>query len=237
MSIPQLLFLSILLVAMMVACVKTKKLTLPAALLAGGIGVVVFFAAAFKGVMLLVTFFVLSVLATAHKKGSKAKYHPESLQPGGRTAAQVFANGGVAAILAVLIILYPLHKELFMFMMSASLASALADTLSSELGMVYGRRFYNILTLKKEQNGLDGVVSAEGTLFGTAGACLVGFAFFGFGKAGLIVAIAGVLGNLMDSVLGAALERKHQIGNNAVNFINTLFAAVVALLIFQVLGF
>jgi uncharacterized membrane protein len=36
------------------------------------------------------------------------------------------------------------------------------------------------------------------------------------------------MGNLADSVLGATLERQHKMGNDTVNFLNTLFAALVA---------
>jgi uncharacterized membrane protein len=43
-----------------------------------------------------------------------------------------------------------------------------------------------------------------------------------------VIVFAGVMGNLADSVLGAALERRHYIGNDTVNFLNTLFAALVA---------
>jgi uncharacterized membrane protein len=42
--------------------------------------------------------------------------------------------------------------------------------------------------------------------------------------------VAGIFGNLCDSILGASLERKQFIGNNTVNFLNTLFAAIFALL-------
>jgi uncharacterized membrane protein len=43
---------------------------------------------------------------------------------------------------------------------------------------------------------------------------------------------AGTAGNLSDSVMGALLERRGVIGNNAVNFLNTLIAALVMLLFY-----
>jgi uncharacterized protein (TIGR00297 family) len=98
--------------------------------------------------------------------------------------------------------------------------------------MVYGRRFFNIITFKKEPKGLDGVISLEGTLLGAAGALViaVAFAFFTYrGMNVLFVFIAGIIGNLADSVLGATLERRRYIGNDAVNFLNTLLAALVAM--------
>jgi uncharacterized membrane protein len=50
--------------------------------------------------------------------------------------------------------------------------------------------------------------------------------FFGFGKGSLLIALAGIAGNLVDSILGASLERKHYINNDVVNFLNTLAAAL-----------
>jgi uncharacterized protein (TIGR00297 family) len=220
----------------MVICVRTGKLSVPAALAAGLTGFLVFTGAGYTGILVLVAFFMMGTLATSHRKELKAKIHPDGFHPETRKASQVFANGGVAALLAVLAMANPIHAKMYIMMLAASLASATADTLSSELGMVYGRNFYNILTFKKEPKGLDGVISLEGTLIGAAGAVVIAaiYAFTaGFDKSSLFIVLAGVMGNLADSVLGASLERKHYIGNDAVNFLNTLFAALVALLLYQ----
>jgi uncharacterized protein (TIGR00297 family) len=142
------------------------------------------------------------------------------------------ANAGVAALLGLLTIFFPEHRSLFCVMMAASLSSATADTLSSELGNVYGRRYYNIVNFRKDERGLDGVVSMEGTLFGIAGSVVIALIYaLGFTwsvNVLVIIIIAGTIGNILDSVLGATLQRKHFVNNDAVNFFNTAVAALIA---------
>ncbi|MHA4896573.1 DUF92 domain-containing protein [Pedobacter sp. PWIIR3] len=220
------IFTAVLLLVSVIACVKTKKLTPAASALAAVIGMIVYLAADLTGIFSLLLFFILSVIATSHKKQFKAKYETDPGNPDGRTIGQVFANGGMAGIMAISALIFPLHAQLFLAMMSASLAAALSDTLSSELGTVYGSRFFNVLTFKKDLRGLDGVVSLEGTLIGFIGALLVGFAFSGFSKMAILITLSGFLGNITDSFLGAWLERKGNAGNNLVNFLSTFFAAI-----------
>lgn len=231
------IILAILLTLIMVLSVLKRKLTLPAALLGGGIGIAVFMGAGFKGVLLLGAFFILGIAATSWKKEQKRGLVPGEQYAQQRRAGQVFANGGVAAIMGLLAFLDIAHSTVYRLMMAASLASATADTLSSELGMVYGKRFYNILSGKKEARGLDGVISAEGTAIGAAGALLIALLYVLPGNeiAELcVVTLAGIAGNLADSVAGALWERKKLMGNNAVNFLNTLLAALVALVLWKV---
>lgn len=221
-----------LLVLVAVISVRTRKLTLGAGFTAILTGLVVFAGAGHAGIILLAVFFILGTLATSHRKDLKAKLQQEGVHPEARNAGQVLANGGTAALMSLLTLINPAAADTYTMMLAASLAAATADTLSSELGMVYGRNSYNILTFKQEPRGLDGVVSLEGTLLGAAGALLIALihaAVAGFGASILFITLAGILGNLADSVLGASLERKHYIGNDGVNFLNTLFGALVAL--------
>jgi uncharacterized protein (TIGR00297 family) len=214
--------------------VKAGKLTVPAALTGGFTGFAVYTGGGLIGFLSLVAFFVLGVLATAHKKSIKASIRAAGPHSEKRNAGQVLANGGVAALCGILAVVDEAHEQLYVLMLTASLASATADTLSSELGMVYGRKFYNVLSFKKDHRGLDGVVSVEGTLLGAAGAAIIAVIyslFAGFGNYFWVIILAGTAGNLADSVLGAMLERRRIINNEVVNFLNTLCAALLALLL------
>lgn len=228
--------LLVLLAIVMVISVRARKLTLTAGFTAVVTGLLVFAGGGYTGIVLLGAFFVLGTLATSHRKELKAQLHPEGFHPEARNAGQVLANGGAAALFSLLALIDPARAETYVMMLAASLAAATSDTLSSELGMVYGRNSYNILTFKREPRGLDGVVSLEGTLLGAAGAVLIALLYAvvnGFNRALLFIALGGIIGNLADSVLGASLERKHYIGNDLVNFLNTLLAALATWLLLQ----
>ncbi len=227
-------YLLLVIAAGIFASVRMHKLTLAAALTGGAIALAVFAGAGFTGIAEMALFFILGTAATSWKATVKEQLGAAEKNKGRRTAGQVIANAGVAGITGCLAWLFPGHQELFRLMMAASLASATADTLSSELGMVYGRRFYNILTLRRDSKGLNGVISAEGTLLGIAGAIIIGLCYVigvDWNTGFIWIVIAGTAGNITDSLLGASLERRQYLGNNAVNFLNTAIAAIVAWLL------
>ncbi|WP_419698694.1 DUF92 domain-containing protein [Mucilaginibacter sp. NFX135] len=229
--------LVLILIAGVVYSVSTRKLTPLAAFTGAVVACLVFAGAGYTGVTMMTSFFILGSAATSWQKHQKQSFaNPEEHQ-GGRSATQVLANAGVGAIAGLLVLVFPVYTSLWIWMMAAGFASATADTLSSELGTVYGRRFFNIITLKPDQRGFDGVISLEGTLIGVAGSCVIALVYaigFGWSSSLIWIVIAGTIGNLTDSVLGALLERRGYLSNNAVNFLNTLIAALTVLLIYLI---
>lgn len=201
------------------------KLTLPGAITGLIVGLLIYEGTGLAGFSMLCLFFITGSWATGWHK--EQKNINEASQP--RTAWQVLANAGIAAVLAIIAFIKPDLSSLLLVMMAGSFASAMADTVSSELGMIYGKRFFNIITFKKDQRGLNGVVSIEGTLIGLAAAAVIAFIFSLYTDWNnmVIIIMAGFVGNLLDSVLGATLESKGIIGNNTVNLLNTLTGAVV----------
>ncbi|WP_184543056.1 DUF92 domain-containing protein [Mucilaginibacter sp. FT3.2] len=229
------ILLALIVIAGITYSVTAKKLTFAAALTGGLVAYLVFAGARFTGIAMMTTFFILASAATSWQVHIKESFNIEAEHKSGRTSGQVLANAGVAAITGILVLFYPQLRHLLVLMMAAGFASATGDTLSSELGTVYGRRFFNIISLKPEQRGLDGVISLEGTLIGIAGSCIIAVIYaigFGWELNVIWIVVAGTAGNLSDSVLGALLERKNIIGNNVVNFLNTLIAALVMLLFY-----
>jgi uncharacterized protein (TIGR00297 family) len=228
------LLVTIFLIAGAAASAWKKKLT-PAAAITGALtGGAIYAGGGYPGLLLLALFFLLGTAATSWKKEKKLAIKSNAAHESTRTTGQVLANAGVAAITGILALLLPDQQSLFLLMMAASLSSATADTLSSELGMIYGRRFYNLLTLKPDERGRDGVISIEGTLLGIAGSAVIAAAFtlttHWTLKTFLLIILAGTIGNLVDSLLGALLERRGWLTNNTVNFLNTLAAALFAAL-------
>ena len=207
----------------------THKLNVWGALAGGLVGWLIFKGIGFTGLGMLITFFISASLATSWQADKKRKFKI----PGdglARNAGQVLANGGVAAILGFIAWLHPSAVHFIQLAIAGSLASATGDTLSSELGSVYGRKFYDVLTFERSIPGPDGIVSFAGLLAGVFGTVLIAVAYAigaGFTHGLIWIVVAGITGNLFDSVLGASLERKGFIGNDIVNFLNTTMGAAV----------
>jgi uncharacterized protein (TIGR00297 family) len=158
----------------------------------------------------------------------------------GRSAAQVAANLGVATLAsgeAAKIWIFGtrwLSHGLVTLTAAtlAAMAEAAADTVSSEIGQVFGGRPRLITSLRSVEPGRDGAVSVAGTLAGIAAgatiAALGTYALRGDARLFCVSSAGAAFGLLFDSLLGATLEERGWLNNDAVNFLSTAGAAVVA---------
>src|SRR5260221_54350 len=101
------------------------------------------------------------------------------------------ANGGVPAFIALLagLAAVPL-RDLLVLAYAGAVATAAADTCSSEVGKAYGRRTFLITSLRAVPPGTEGAISLEGTLGGLLGALMV--AWGGGGARGHSLALAAL---------------------------------------------
>ncbi len=189
-------------------------------------------AAGLPGFGLIFTVFALTFVATrlgySHKQKLGAAESHE-----GRRASQVYANLGAATMCAVPLIFVPGVRGLLLGV-TAALAEATADTVSSELGQAFSDRPVLITTLERVKPGTDGGISITGTVAGVVAACAVALVAVGTGLIYphwfFLVVFGATLGMMFDSLLGATFEGPAGLGNDAVNFLSSTLAAFFVLL-------
>ncbi len=184
----------------------------------------------------LISFFGIGALSTKFKYEEKKRRGVAEENEGARGTGNVLGNATVALVCVIGFAAshsLPVDGTLFQFAFAGSMAAALSDTLSSEIGGLYDDPRL-ITTLEPVSPGTDGGVTWQGEVFGLLGAGIVGGVALALlpevtllGAA--VVTVGGFLGMTADSVLGATVEGP-QFGNEAVNFVATLVGAVVSTL-------
>ena len=186
----------------------------------------------FRALAVLLIVFILTWLATRFGYRKKQRLGTAEARVG-RTASQVLANLGVATACACMYAMT--RRPVFLLAMAAAFSEAAADTVSSEFGQATRNSAYLITTWEPVPAGTNGGISLPGTLAGISAAAIVNLFCAGSRlltwKWAAFSGFAGIAGMLADSFLGALLEQRRLLNNNAVNFLGTLLAAIVGILL------
>ncbi len=224
-------------------------------------GTVIFGFGGLEAGLLLVVFFASASLLTRYKESAKIEVAANFSKGGRRDLAQAIANGGVATLAALIFGLT--QNPIGRVALVGALAEANADTWATELGILSKRLPRLITTGREVAAGTSGGITLLGSIAAAIGAGMIGLLaalFCSDGRLFPIGLLAGAIGALFDSVLGATIQgiyysdQRHKetekpidpdgtpnrllrglrfINNDVVNFASTLFVALVAMLLWS----
>lgn len=148
----------------------------------------------------------------------------------GRNARQVLAN--LTAPAASTLLFGLTENRVWMIAAIAALAEAATDTVASEIGQLRRQQARLITTGHQVPAGTDGGI----TILGTAAGLIAGVGIAAVAIAAGILrpteiwipVTSGFVGMLVDSLLGATIQRRGWLTNESVNFFSTLAAAALA---------
>jgi uncharacterized protein (TIGR00297 family) len=193
---------------------RVRALTTDGAIAATAIGALIVAGGGWWCGALLILFFGTSTFLSKYRKSRTTDIRQE--RGSQRDAVQVAANGAIPTLFAVLAGLT--GSDVLLIGAITAIATATADTWATEIGRLTQAPPRSITTGKRVPVGTSGAISVPGTIATVLGSILIGGgASLGVANGWLesdhgawlvllIVAIAGVAGSVLDSLLGATLQ-------------------------------
>ncbi len=189
------------------AAIYKKWLTVAGAVAAVWMGLLLYASGSFKAFIIPGVFLITGSLLSKLNRPVEEKE--------GRNARQVFANGliGLTAMVA-----YYFTKDIYVLWTAlASFCISMSDSVSSELGIYFKGKTYDIIGFKKMATGLSGGISMKGTLAGLLATLLlaiIGALVYNIESLMVFwIAMAGFSGMLIDSIIGSLLQVKYKLAN------------------------
>ncbi|MFZ0408811.1 MAG: TIGR00297 family protein [Cyanobium sp.] len=216
---------------------RLPLLTRPGWIHAGVLGTVLWGTLGWRGWLAVVAYLALGSLVTRLGYRGKLSRGLAEGRGGRRGPENVWGSALVGTVLAMLApAAAPLAQGVLLLGFAASFAAKLADTFGSEIGKRWGRHTVLITSLQAVEPGTEGAISLEGTAASLAGSALMTLVMLALGlisgwHAALLVIAVGLVATLLESLIGATLQRRLSwLSNELVNGLQTLLAAVLAML-------
>ena len=215
------------------------------------VGIPIYAFMGWQGFVILFSMFAIGTLATKWGYQKKKEMGLAEKNEGQRGISNVLGKCLAGVIFAVCSSFFPKNNAFFLVFRLAFLGSFAAgafDTISSELGQLYGKKCYTLIPFRKVEKGTEGAVSLEGTVAGILGGTsivLIGLIIglflvlendyqrILFGVMALVGILLGItLSNIIESVLGSKFESKKLLNKFTTNFLNTFLGGVLSALSF-----
>lgn len=237
-----------------------KSFTLPAAIVASGMLLVIGFARMECLYLIVIAFCTIALIEKIAGGKFSRKRNTASQKHGTRTIVQLLANGGCATLFAILYLLT--EYDAFIVAFVSTITEALCDSAASAIGTRVKGKCIDICSFEPLEPGLSGGVSFVGSLACVMCAVLMGALSLVFKTttvaSAAVIFVSGVLGCFFDSYLGASQQAKYRciicgkltdgtlhcgqktqffsgkkhINNNTVNFLSNTFSGFIALALF-----
>jgi len=202
-----------------IGAIAKKLLKLKAVFLADILGILMYILGGGPAFTAILFFYASGEAATRIARKTRKKHETRGI-------SNIIGNAG-PAVICLLLGQFPAFF--------GAISAALADTLSSEIGMLSKKKPLLITNFKEVKTGTDGGITLLGTGASLIGAISIGIIYyFTFAQSltGFVaIVFAGLIGSITDSVLGAIFERKNILNNTHVNFLASASGAIIVFLL------
>ena len=221
---------------------KFGLLTRSGAIASFAVGMLIGILGSVEWLLLLIVFAVLGFIVTKFRFKLKKEKGIQEGKRGERTYRNVLANGMVPAFVAIISFALGANgSTLANIAYISSISVAASDTVASELGVLSDHTFL-ITTMERVAPGTNGGVSAYGTFWCCIGAIIASFIGWAVVYPNdvldiiiILPVIAGIVGCMIDSVIGATLETRGIVGKLGTNAMSMALGTALAMLAYLII--